>query len=492
MKFNDIALDVLRERFLQRGETPENMLSRVASFVSGCTKNETKHNLEKRNGFYRMMSGGWFLPNSPTMMNAGTMRGNLSACFVLPVYDSMNSIFTAIKNTALVHKEGGGTGFNFSSIREKGSPVKGTNGVASGVMSFMKVFDAATETIKQGGVRRGANIGLLNADHGEILDFVNAKKEKLMNNFNLSVAVTDRFMNDVNSHSLEGGLFKLICENAWVCGDPGLIFLDRINRDSSVYIDAVNPCGELPLTPNESCNLGSLNLKNLVFKGDFDFQVMEKMVLAGTVFLNEVIDKNIFPIEEIGTATRQFRRIGLGVMGYADVLEMLDMGYGSDEALNFTKKLAKRFTIATQRASRKATKRGKRNTTVNAIAPTGTLSLLMNCTSGIEPLYSQDEKGRYERIAMGKKYLIQHPIKHRKTALEITPEEHIRTTAIWQNYVDNGVSKTVNMPKESTVRDVEKAYLLAWELGCKGITVYREGSHRDQVLSKCEGDSCSL
>jgi ribonucleoside-diphosphate reductase alpha chain len=476
MKFNRIAKDVLAKRYLQPKEKPNDMFRRVARFL-------TVHNPAEEELFYEYQKRGIFLPNSPTLMNAGTQRKNLSACFVLPVQDSMESIFTAVKNTALIHREGGGTGFNFSNIRARGSRVKGTNGVASGVISFMKVFDLTTEVVKQGGVRRGANIGILDWDHPEIKDFIEAKKNGLFSNFNISVAATDEFM----KMGRDSYLFEKIVENAYKCGDPGLIFLDTINRKSKHYIDACNPCGELPLTPYESCNLGSINLLSFFNGDDFDFEGFKEAIEVGIIFLNRVIDNNEFPVTAIKYTTDLFRRIGLGVMGYADLLELLNIEYGSEDALNFTKKLARTLSNHSRAYS---DEQGYNNTTVNAIAPTGTLSLLLNISSGIEPLYTQDLKGNYIRFAMEKEYVVKHPIKHKKTALMITPEEHVKTTATWQKYIDNGVSKTVNMKQSATKEEIKTVYEMAWKLGCKGITVFRPG--KKQVIQKCSGDECSL
>lgn len=483
------------------------MFMRVARHIA--IDHDDYHTVKRE--YYNIMNDGFFLPNSPTLMNAGTHRGNLSACFVLPVEDSIESIFDTAKQQAIIQKEGGGTGFNFSKLRPRGSVVKGTGGVASGVLSFMKVYDTVSEVIKQGGVRRGANIGILNHDHSEILDFVRAKEsqkwltcpecethyisiESPFQNFNLSVGVTDGFMEQTtfprtgDTLNQDSELFHWICHLSWRSGDPALLFLDRINRDSDEYIDACNPCGELPLTPYESCNLGSLNLTKFCIEGEFDTDLFYDKIQVAISFLNDVIDTNRYPFKEIDEATKKYRRIGLGVAGYADLLEMMDMDYGSVEALRFTNDIANLFELD----SHEFAKGDYNNTTVNAIAPTGTLSLLWNVSSAIEPLYTQDEDGCYDRFALGKWRTVNHPIKHRKTALNVSIEEHIKTAATWQKHIDNGVSKTVNLPNDATIEDVALAYTLAWNMNMKGVTVFRDGCLDSQILQKCDGDSCSL
>lgn len=565
MELSENALVVLEKRYLKKDtngsivETPEQMFKRVASNISkadllyGASKSEARKT-EKE--FYALMTNLEFLPNSPTLMNAGTDLQQLSACFVLPIEDSINSIYESIKYTAIIHKSGGGTGFSFSKIRPKGSPVGSTGGVASGPVSFIKVFNASTEAIKQGGRRRGANMGILRVDHPDIKEFIIAKsKEGELNNFNLSVAITDRFMdayendldyelvdpftNEVTTRLPAREIMDRIVEMAWKTGEPGIIFIDRINRANPTPklgpIESTNPCGEQPLLPWESCNLGSINLSKLVSDGSVDYDSLERITWSAVHFLDNVIDMNKYPIPKIEEMTKKNRKIGLGVMGFADMLIKLGIPYDSEEALRladevmgFIYKEAKKASMAL------AKKRGVfpnyrhsiyykknerlRNATLTTIAPTGSLSIIANSSSGIEPIFAIAYR---RKISLGE-FTEVHPlfkeIAHKegfysekliekiahqgsiqglkeipdgvktlfRTAHDIEPEWHIRVQATFQKWVENAVSKTVNFRHSASKEDIKKAYVLAYELGCKGVTVYRDRSREEQVLAKGE------
>jgi len=553
------ALEVLRKRYLLKDEngniieTPSQMFERVAKTVAEVDRGYGGNVLKTREEFYNVMSKLEFLPNSPTLFNAGAPLGQLSACFVIPVEDSLESIFTAVKHTALIEQSGGGVGFDFSKLRPKGDVVKSTKGVASGPVSFMRIFDVATEVIKQGGKRRGAMMGILRVDHPDILEFITAKnKEGFLTNFNISVAITDEFMRAVRNNEKydlinpktgkaveklnAGYVWNLIIENAWKTGDPGVIFIDEINRHNPIpeigKIEATNPCGEQPLIAYESCNLGSINLSKMVKKNEVDWEKLKNTVDIAVHFLDDVIDANRFPLPEIEKVTKYNRKIGLGVMGFAEMLVLLGVPYDSEEAIKLAEKVMKFISDEARKVSEElGLKRGSfpnfeksiykekykamRNATITTIAPTGSISIIAGASSGIEPLFGisfmrnvlegtrlfevnplfekiAKEKGFYsgsllEKIAKtGSVQELKEVPKDIKrifvTALDINPEWHVKMQAIFQKYVDNAVSKTINLPNKATKNDVKKAFELAYKLKCKGITVYRYGCKSQQVL----------
>jgi len=536
--FTDNALKILKARYFLKDDkggfvdkAPEDLFRRVADYVATAEKGKTDRR-KYAQAFLRIMADRDFLPNSPTLTGAG--RGMcLSACFVLPIEDSLDHIFETVKNAALVHKEGGGTGFDFSRLRPKGSFVRKTQGVASGPLSFLKVIDSATEAVKQGGTRRGANMGILRVDHPDIEEFIQMKLDGAsVANFNISVAVTDAFMAALDAGSeydlidphlgtVAGRkdarkVFQLIVESAWAVGDPGLIFIDRINAGNPTAglgpIRATNPCGEQPLHDYESCNLGSINLANFhsaKAKDHFDWDRFASVIRLGVRFLDDVIDVNRYPLPQIDRTTRASRRIGLGVMGWADLLLLMKVRYDSPKALALADKVAGFLRAEATAASRDlAAERGSfpaiassvykggrmRNATVFTIAPTGTISRIAGCSSSIEPVFAfevvskiidSELKDIHPIYAAWKEKNPDKPLPdYFRAAHEIAPEWHIKTQAAFQKHVDNSVSKTINFPHEASVEDVEKAYRLAWDLGTKGITIYRDGCRESQVLYK--------
>lgn len=528
--FSPLALDILRDRYLWRDaegdvtETPQEMLIRVAKHIASAEKPEDRTYWTSK--YYAIMADLDFLPNSPTLMNAGRPypHGQLAACFVVGIEDSMESICGALRKQMLIHKTGGGTGFNFSKLRPKNSTVNSTNGRASGPVSFMRLFDLSTEVIQQGGMRRGANMAILNCDHPDIEEFISCKDEEgKITNFNLSVGLTDEFMRRavLDPASSAAALLRKIAEHAWKSGDPGVVFLDAINSDNPCpelgKIEATNPCGESPLLPSEACNLGSINLAHMVRHGKVNWTKLEDIVRIAVRFLDNVIDVSQYPLPEIEAAVKKTRKIGLGVMGWADMLYQLRIPYDSDEAVElardimlFISETAWRETINLARDKgpspyllrpRSATDPFWRNATVTCIAPTGTLSLLAGCSSGIEPVFANYH---IRKVTLGDGTIVEKEIYNpyyealvadkslgdeqletiTKTAYQIPWVWHIRHQVAFQQYTDLAVSKTINMPHDATVDDVIAAYRMAWERGCKGTTVYRDGSRSSQVLTE--------
>ena len=565
MELSKNALTVLERRYLMKNgegvviETVEELFRRVAGAIAASDRryDENADCEALADSFYRMMTNLEFLPNSPTLMNAGRPLGQLSACFVLPVEDTMEGIFETIKQAALIHKSGGGTGFSFSRLRPCGSAVNSTGGVASGPISFMKVFNMATEAVKQGGTRRGANMGILRVDHPDIMEFIHCKtNNKEITNFNISVGLTEKFMNAVEAgkdYELvdpHGGrvtgtlnareVFECIVDAAWHNGEPGIIFLDRLNRDNVVpkagEIESTNPCGEQPLLPYESCNLGSINLTKMLREENgvysFDWDKLKATAKKAVHFLDNVIDANKYPLKEIDFMTKQTRKVGLGVMGWADALLRLKIPYNSEQAVRLAETVMRAVTEAGREESRELAKaRGtfplfqestldqelpQRNATVTTIAPTGTLSLLASCSYGVEPIFGYvyirnnmdgtemievnpilrevlEERGLYSDELMKKiakqgslEGIEEIPEEIRRvfvSAHEVSPEFHIRMQAAFQRHTDNAVSKTVNFCNSATREEVAEVYKLAFRLGCKGVTIYRDGSRSEQVLN---------
>ena len=563
---SDNAQRVLERRYLRKDsegkviETPEQMFRRVAHHVAKAEEKygdaEQVHRIEEK--FFDLMTEFKFLPNSPTLMNAGRRLGQLAACFVLPVEDSMEGIFGALKNAALIHKSGGGTGFSFSRLRPKNSTVGTTGGIASGPVSFMKIFNTATEQVKQGGTRRGANMAVLRVDHPDIMEFIFSKADNhSLNNFNISAGVTDVFMeavaNDAEYDLIDPrdgqpvaqlnakDVYLAMVKQAWKNGDPGIIFLDRVNRSNPTpglgEIESTNPCGEQPLLPMEACNLGSVNLAKFVKQTgagpQIDHAGLKETIEWSVRFLDNTIDMSRYPLTEIAEMVRGNRKIGLGVMGFADMLFQLGVAYNSENALEVAETVMRFIQETAHEASRQlAEDRGVfgnydksiykdkgiklRNATITTIAPTGTLSIIAGCSSGIEPLFALSfvrnvmdsdkllevnplfekvakERGFYSRDlmdAIAKEGSIRDfseiPADVKETfvtAHDVSPEWHVRMQAAFQKYTDNAVSKTVNLPSSAAVEDVKKVYDLAYELGCKGVTIYRDGSKENQVLS---------
>ncbi|MHC1699781.1 MAG: vitamin B12-dependent ribonucleotide reductase [Humidesulfovibrio sp.] len=567
---NENAKVVLSRRYLRKGadgkpyELPRELFWRVAAKIAAQEANfkggKAKVAARARE-YYDLLTSFRFLPNSPTLMNAGTDLGQLAACFVLPVGDSIEQIFDAVKHAALIHKSGGGTGFSFSRLRPTDSRVGSTGGVASGPLSFLRIFNTATEQIKQGGTRRGANMGILRVDHPDILRFIRAKeREGDLNNFNLSVGLTEAFMQAVDTdeeyeliapHNKEvverlkaREVFALLVQKAWESGDPGMVFLDRINRDNPTphlgEIEATNPCGEQPLLPYEACNLGSINLAAFYDENareGIDWEGLKTVIHQSVRFLDNVIEASVYPLDQITEMVRTNRKIGLGLMGFADLLFQLGVSYNSQEGVSLAERIMAFIQDESKLASKAladergpfpafegstyaAKKQGPyRNATTTTIAPTGTLSILAGCSSGIEPLFAlsfvrtvmdndklvevnpffeaavkkaeayspklMEEVAKIGSI-QGMDYLPADIRRVFVTAMDIEPIWHLKMQAAFQKYTDNAVSKTVNLPSTATQEDIWDIYWKAYEYGCKGVTVYRDGCKADQVL--CTGD----
>lgn len=570
-KLSENALKVLNKRYLLKSgtgeviETPEDMFRRVARNVASVDHFHRDRDAETEvKEFHRMMRALEFLPNSPTIMNAGTRMQQLAACFVIPVGDSIEQIFDAVKFAAIIHQTGGGTGFSFSRLRPAGDLVASTGGMASGPISFMKVFDTATDAVKQGGRRRGANMGILRVDHPDIKEFVRAKSDlKTLSNFNISVGATDDFMersaqgsqmelvnprNSLASGTVHtGSLMDEICSLAWSTGDPGMIFLDEINRNNPTpglgEIEATNPCGEVPLLPFEACNLGSVNLERMLVESggqyEMDWDKLRDTVDGGIRFLDNVIDASRYPLKQIDLIVKGNRKVGLGVMGFADALVKLGMTYGSKASEEWAESVIRTIRERAEESTKAiAEQRGdfpnieasdfrspRRNATVLSIAPTGTISMIAGCSSGIEPFFALfydkhvldgevlHETNQFFSDQVRKSGLDPERLRGQMadrwslqgmdsvppelgqlfvTAHDVQPALQVRMQSIFQMHVDNAVSKTINLPESSTVEDVRSIYMLAYQLHCKGITVYREGTKPGQVYtSSGKGVECA-
>ncbi|MBK5192339.1 MAG: adenosylcobalamin-dependent ribonucleoside-diphosphate reductase [Flavobacteriaceae bacterium] len=565
--FTKNAIQILKNRYLLKSnegkiiETPEQMFHRVAKFVASA---EEKDQAIWETRFFDIMFQLYFLPNSPTLMNAGVKKGQLSACFVLPVEDSLEAIFSTLKNAALIHQSGGGTGFNFSKLRPKGDWTTNSGGTSSGPVAFMKIYDAATENVKQGGKRRGANMGILNIDHPDIELFINSKSDdRSIKNFNISVGITNKFMETlekgldwdlinprtkkIEKSAKATALWQNIVRQAWKTGDPGLLFLDTINRSNplpgSGEIQSTNPCGEVPLVDYESCNLGSVNLSKMISflsgKPEIDFDKLKNVVTTGIRFLDNIISVNHYLLPEVEAVTKAHRKIGLGVMGWAEMLIQLEIPYASQEAVDLAEILMKFIKDSSYKASENLAKeKGKfpkweesiycpepelRNATCNSIAPTGTISVLANTSYSIEPLFAlafnrvgilggktQTEISsllikKLEILGLWNENLenairsegsiknidgIPDGIKKLfETSLEISRDYHLLHQKAFQKHTDNAVSKTINLPENASVDDISEIYLRAWKYKLKGITIYRYGSKSQQVLQKCNLNS---
>lgn len=572
MQLTDNALKVLERRYFRKNDNGEliedwnEMITRVAENIAG-------DDAAKRERYLKLLDSGYFLPNSPTLMNAGNDLQQLSACFVLPIEDSMDSIFESVKNAALIHKSGGGTGFSFSRLREANARVRSTNGVSSGPLSFLKVFNSATDAVKQGGTRRGANMAILNVDHPQIMEFITCKEDTSeLTNFNISIGITEEFMRAVYANEeydlispatkkivgrqKASDVFSLIVEMAHRNGEPGIIFLDRINNANPTpqlgKIESTNPCGEQPLLPNEACNLGSINLSVMIKDNAPDWELLRSVVRESVDFLDDVIDKSLYPLPQIDEMVKTNRKIGLGIMGWADLLYQLEIPYASDEAVNLAGRLMEFIDFEAKQRSMELAQakspfpsfpgstyqsgklerdaiaqdwnslisqikeKGIRNATLTTIAPTGTISMIADTSSGIEPQFSlvyvknvmDGEKLHYVNKHLEAKleqlnllnpdllgkiaetgsvaHIDELPDQLKsvfQTAHDISPEWHVRMQAAFQAYTDNAVSKTINFPTSATIEDIRSAYELAYTLKCKGVTVYRDGSRENQVLS---------
>lgn len=492
------AAKLLKDRYCHLGEQPRDVYTRVANALAlGDNKFEKK--------LQKSMFDGYFLPNSPCLRNAGQKKGMLHACFVLPVEDSMESITEALKDMIIIFQHGGGVGMNFSALRPKDAPL-GRGGSSSGVVSFMGLFNTATEVVKQGGFRRGALMGILDFDHAEIIEFIRSKLTSQLTNFNISVMVTDDFMNAVEGNGMinlknpQDGkvwttlnaktIFDVICFSAWNSGDPGFLFYDRINKDNiyfpKVKIRATNPCGEVPLMNHGACCLGSLNLSKFVRGNKFNFKDFEEYTELATRALRNNNAVSWYPLPAITKTMKEFDPIGVGIMGFADALIKLGINYDSEDTLKFIDELGVIYKEVTDRVAKKSFWK-------RIIAPTGSLSILADCSSGIEPVFEASFE-RHLTVGVIEETRDIYKSKYVRTAHQVSPDWHLRVQSQWQKWLDGSISKTINMPNESSVDDIKNVYMQAWKMGCKGITIFRDGC-KEGVLrkkQKCEGDSCTL